>query len=83
MAIRHIYHFTALTGGGATALDSVDGDRLLDGDRAFVVVNVTATTATVYAYHLNATSGATENGTTIIAPDTNAGTKRWIRCTWG
>jgi hypothetical protein len=32
-------------------------------------------------YYLNATSGATDNGTTVISPDTNAGTKRWIKCT--
>jgi hypothetical protein len=83
MSVRTIYHFTALTGGAVNALDSIDGNRLLDGDRAFVFVNITSTTGTVYAYHLNATSGAADNGTTIIAPDTNPGTKRWIRCTWG
>lgn len=76
MAIRTIYHFTAFTGGGATALDSVDGNRLLDNDRAFLIVS-----GVFYVYYLNATSGATPNGTTIIIPATNPGAKRWIRCT--
>lgn len=67
-----IYGATALTGGGATALDSIDGADLSDGDAATVI-----TDAGVYWYHLNATSAATENSPFRIAPDSNAGDKRW------
>lgn len=71
---------TALTGGTAGALDKIDGNTggegggaLLDDDAAVVVLSTG-----VYHYHLNATSGATENSPYVIAPDTNPGTKRWI-----
>lgn len=64
---------TTLTGGGATALDSMDGADLTDGDYAFVCVS-----GVLYVYRLDATSGATENSPDVIAPDTNAGNKRWI-----
>jgi hypothetical protein len=76
MALVTIYHRAALTGGGATALDGVDGASLIDGDRAFVMAgNV------FYAYLLDADSGAGESSPAIISPDTNAGAKRWIRQT--
>lgn len=64
---------TTLTGGGATALDSIDGASLTDGDIAFVCVS-----GILYVYRLNASSGATDDGLNVIAPDTNAGNKRWI-----
>lgn len=67
---------SALTGGAAGSLDSIDGDDLADGHAAVVVLS-----DAVYHYHLNATSGATENSPYVIAPDTNAGTKRWILVT--
>jgi len=74
MAIQTIYEgFTALTGGTATALDSVDGDSLVDGDRAYVMAG-----GNFYPYLLDADSGAAESSPQVIAPDTNAGTKRWI-----
>ena len=73
MSIKTIYHFTVLTGGTATALDSVDGNSLLDLDRAFVIAS-----STFYAYELDADSGAVESSPHVISPDTNAGTKRWI-----
>jgi hypothetical protein len=64
-----------LIGGTAAAMDSIDGGSLVNGDRAFCIVSG------IYSvYYLNATSGAVDNGTTVIAPDTNAGTKRWIKC---
>ncbi len=67
------YKKSALTGGAATALDSIDGNSLLDGDFAFVL------TGTIqYTYVLNATSGAAESSPDIISPDSNAGNKRWI-----
>lgn len=64
---------TTLTGGGATALDYIDGNLLYDGDIAHVFVS-----GTLYVYKLNATSGASPSSPSIIAPVTNAGTKRWI-----
>ena len=64
---------TTLTGGGATALDSIDGAGLTDGDIAHVYA-----AGGKYEYKLNATSGATESSPEVISPDANAGTKRWI-----
>ena len=68
-----IFGATVLTGGGATALDSIDGADLTDGDAAVVI-----TDSGTYHYHLDASSGASENSPYVIAPDTNAGTKRWL-----
>lgn len=67
------YKFTALTGGGAGALDAQDGAGLGEGDIAIVMVS-----GTLYLYQLSASSGATESSPDVIAPDTNAGTKRWL-----
>ena len=66
--------FYGLTGGAAGDLDSYDGDLLNDGDIAIIAVADNKT----YYYVLDATSGATENSPFVIAPDTNAGDKRWI-----
>jgi hypothetical protein len=74
--IKTIYHFTSLTGGASTALDSVDGDYLLDGDRAFLII-----AGAFSVYYLDDDSGASESSPNVISPDTNAGTKRWILCT--
>ena len=75
MAIKTFYPgFTALTGGTAAALDSVDGNSLLDGDVAITIYG-----GDFYCHILDADSGASENPPAVIAPDTNAGTKRWIR----
>jgi hypothetical protein len=73
MAIKTIYHFTLLLGGSAVALDSVDGNSLLDKDRAFVIYG-----DALYVYELDADSGVAENSPAYIAPDTNAGDKRWV-----
>ena len=62
-----------LTGGGTGALDAIDGDELADNYRAMVI-----TDDNVWHYMLDATSGEAEDGFNIIAPDSNAGTKRWI-----
>lgn len=64
---------TALTGGTETALDGIDGDLLNDGDFAFVMLS-----GIVYVYELDADSGAAESSPSVISPDSNAGTKRWI-----
>ena len=73
MAIQTIYHKQGLIGGAATALDSIDGNSLLDNDRAFTLVG-----GILYVHELDATSGAAESSPAVIAPDTNPGTKRWI-----
>src|SRR3990170_139191 len=71
---KQIYHLEALTGGvDSTYLDYADGNSLSDKDRAFAIVS-----GLLYLYELNATSGAAESSPNVIAPDTNAGTKRWI-----
>lgn len=74
MADKVIYWSkTALTGGAATALDSIDGAALQDGEIAHVwISNV------LYIYLLDVDSGAAESSPAIIAPDTNPGDKRWI-----
>jgi hypothetical protein len=64
---------TALTGGGAGALDAIDGNELSDLDIAHVFVN-----GTLYVYQLDADSGLTESVPDRIVPDTNPGTKVWV-----
>lgn len=74
--MSNLYGATALTGGGTKALDGstyYDGDDLVDGDGAIVI-----TSSSVYAFHLDAASGAAENSPLVISPDANAGTKRWL-----
>jgi len=66
---------TSHTGGGTGALDKYDGDDLTDGDVAMVVVEGKVTDT----YVLDASSSASESYPSVIAPDTNPGTKRWIR----
>lgn len=73
MADLLVYKKTALTGGGATALDGVDGAALVDGNLAFVTYgNI------IYHYILDDDSAAAESSPDVIAPDTNPGNKRWI-----
>lgn len=62
----------ALTGGGEGALDARDGTLCSDGDKAFVIVS-----PYLYIYELDADSGEDEDSPAIIAPDINAGDKRW------
>jgi hypothetical protein len=63
-----------LTGGGSGSLDAVDGTSLASGDIAVTVDSNNV----VYHHKLNPSSGAAESSPDTIAPDTNAGTKRWI-----
>jgi hypothetical protein len=63
---------SSLNGGSEGSLDAIDGSNLSDGDRAIVIADQ------VYFYVLDADSGATESSPTIIAPDDNAGDKRWV-----
>lgn len=72
MANKIWWDIGALTGGGATALDYLDGLLLTDGDIAHAFVS-----GVLYFYKLNGSSSAAENSPLIIAPKTNPGTKRW------
>jgi len=80
MADTMVFMKTALTGGGAGALDLIDGtdrgdgDPLQEGDTAFVSVG-----GVLYFYYLDEDSAAAESSPTVIRPDTNAGDKRWIQ----
>lgn len=67
------YGATALTGGAAGALDAINGQNLVDGDRAHVVTSTGS-----YNYVLDSDSGLTESSPWVIGPDSNAGDKRWI-----
>lgn len=69
-----IWPANSLIGGGIGALDAIDGSLLENGDSAVVI-----TASAAHFYSLNATSGAAESSPDIIAPDINAGDKRWIR----
>jgi len=73
MADTTAYKKTSLLGGGATALDGIDGAGLLDGDFAFVYASGIA-----YSYILDDDAGGAESSPTKITPDTNPGNKRWI-----
>jgi len=70
---NNFYGALALTGGATGALDAIDGSGLSDKNGAFVI-----TSTTFYPYYLDAGSGAAENSPTVISPDANAGTKRWL-----
>ncbi len=72
-AASNTYTKNVLTGGGAGALDAIDGDDLANGYKAIVINSVGS-----YFYYLDATSGVTENPPEVISPDANAGNKRWI-----
>ena len=72
MALKN-YSATSLTGGGSGSLDSIDGTNLQDKDSCMVF-----SAATFYFYTLDDNSGAAESSPDVIAPDTNAGNKRWI-----
>ena len=77
--MSNFYPATALTGGGAGALDAVDGAGLADGDVAFVGLLGHATYGNaLLVYMLDADSAASESSPDVIAPDDNAGDKRWV-----
>jgi hypothetical protein len=70
---KTVYLKTALTGGGADALDNVDGTGLLDTDVAIVLAG-----GYLYIYILDDDSAAPESSPDVIRPDTNADDKRWL-----
>jgi hypothetical protein len=67
------FSFSSLTGGGVGALDAINGSILTAGD---IAVGVSSTNSGSY---LLDESGDAEASPEIIAPDTNAGNKRWKR----
>ena len=74
MATPDGYYCTALTGGGADALDLIDGTGLADLDIAiYLVSNV------MYWYILDADYGdVAESSPDTVKPDANYGTKMWV-----
>lgn len=72
--MSNVYAATSLTGGAAGALDLIDGTVLADKDSAIGFVQGGG----IYFYVLDADSGAAESSPSVISPDANAGTKRWI-----
>jgi len=68
------YNATSLTGGLNKSLDSINGQNLVDDDVAIVVTS----SKIMYAYTLDHDSGLPEDSPTVIKPDLNAGTKRWL-----
>ena len=68
---------TCVSGGTQGCLDKINGNVLEDGYRAIV-----ETSTRVYFYKLNAASGVAEDIPETIAPDLNAGTKRWELLGW-
>lgn len=76
LAANKIWPATCLT-GTSNCLDAIDGNSLSDGDGAIVVYEDTGTQK-VYFYALDSTSGLSEAVPSVISPNSNAGTKRWI-----
>jgi hypothetical protein len=68
-----IFGFNSLTGGGVGSLDSIDGSVLTVGDLA-----LGADSSQEYSFILDG-SGDAESSPDTIAPNTNAGVKRWKR----
>lgn len=71
MAIN-FYPAAGLVGGNPEDLDYIDGNLLQNYDGALVI-----TDGFGYIYTLNSTLGGSADPPNIIAPATNAGTKRW------
>ena len=68
-----IYFANVLTGGGAGALDEIDGTALVNLDAAIVILLDSA-----YFYSLDDDLAAVESSPDIITPDNNGGDKRWV-----
>ena len=74
MSNKQVFFRWGLTGGAATSLDAIDGANLVDGQPAFVAYN-----GKIHFFIVDEDSGAAESPPDVVAPDTNAGNKRWIR----
>ena len=68
MADITVYKKTARTGGGANAMDGIDGSSLVNGAFVFVFES-----GRLYFYLVNTTGAAPENDPLIIVPDLNPG----------
>ena len=68
-----VFGFTSLTGGGLGALDSIDGSVITAGDLAY------GTDGTDHYDFVCVGDSAAESSPDVIAPDANAGVKRWHR----
>ena len=71
------YNATSWIGGTTSSLDSINGQNLVDGDKAIVILS----SGQSFIYNLDADSSLAEDSTTyaVVSPDSNAGTKRWIQ----
>lgn len=69
-----LYKSVGTTGGTTGKVDGIDGDLLNQGDFDFVFEE-----GNLYwmPFHLDAAIGGAENDPLLIAPDANAGNKRW------
>jgi len=74
-----VFHKDDFIGGTDNCLDSIDGAILQDGDTASVYKSVGNYIVRV-DFLLDADSATAESSPDVISPDSNAGTKRWIRC---
>jgi len=70
---KRYYGFIALTGGEKGCLDNIPGTNLIDQDFAFGTYQ-----GKILSYILDVDSGLDESPPDIIAPDVDAGDKRWI-----
>lgn len=75
MAKKQIFFADALTGGGAGALDAIDGNH---ADMTSGAVCFTTVGEICYIHKLDTSSSETESSPHVIEPDDNPGTKRWI-----
>jgi len=75
---REHYTFGTATGGTDNALDSVDGANLSGGETATIYYNFGTVNYVSWDYVMDADSAQTESGLDFVAPDSNAGDKRWV-----
>lgn len=73
MAVK-LYKSVGTTGGTTGKVDGIDGDLLNQGDFDFLFDQ---TDRYWIPYELDADIGGSENDPLLIAPDANAGNKRW------
>ena len=64
-------------GGTSGDMDNIEGGNVSNGDGILLI----DTNEEAGLYTLDSTSGATESSPSIISPDTDAGTKRWLLTT--
>lgn len=72
-AAQTVYIKHARTGGGADAVDGIDGNVLVDKDTAFSVEN-----DVVYWYENDADGSCSESNPDYLVPDANPGTNCWV-----